>query len=254
MDINDKAKSINDILKIETDLCLEAGGKYGEVYKNTLGFLSLLNNSMKANKREAKLFVLFYSQVKKHTMLALLSAVRRHHIQSMMNLRQVLESASNAAYGLAFPKSDYFVDKDNEGVLVVKKSLSKNRNKWVEDNFKDKSDFIKNTKDWINNSCAHSNFIYAMQNFSIEQDHFSVPLFDNFDTKYKKLKVVENNLWRIGNISLCVLELFYEVNKTVNYLTFTPDFLSNLEKYKETNLKIWTMLHPAHLGKPNSTA
>jgi hypothetical protein len=59
-------------------------------------------------------FAGFYAHVKKHHLLALLSAVRLHHVQTQMDLRQVIEGGAWAAFALAHtdirPYSSYTQD------------------------------------------------------------------------------------------------------------------------------------------------
>src|SRR6516164_11309174 len=49
-----------------------------------------------AKSRLSMMFARFFSLLKKHHMLALLSALRLHKVQTMINLRQVLEAGINA--------------------------------------------------------------------------------------------------------------------------------------------------------------
>ena len=63
--------------------------------------------------------MVFLSQIKKYHTLALFSVARLHHIQAMLNLRQVLEAGVNAAYGLANPNQDDFVIKNASGSCVL---------------------------------------------------------------------------------------------------------------------------------------
>ena len=60
-------------------------------------------------------------------MLGFLSALRLHHVQTMMNLRQVLEAGSAAAYAIANPKIEDFVDTDDFGIMDPSKELTSKR-------------------------------------------------------------------------------------------------------------------------------
>ena len=63
-------------------------------------------------------------------MLAFLSALRLHHVQAMMNLRQVLEAGAAAAYCIANPKVEDFVDIDEFGIMDPSKELTNKRYRW----------------------------------------------------------------------------------------------------------------------------
>lgn len=60
-----------------------------------------------------------------------------------MNLRQVLEAGTCAAYAIAHIDPEVFADIDEEGLLDASKELAKKRYKWLEKNLKSGSDAIK---------------------------------------------------------------------------------------------------------------
>lgn len=68
-------------------------------------------------------------------MLALLSTVRLHKVQSMMNLRQVLEAGAAAAFAIANPEMQHFADTDANGFLDPSKALAKKRYAWLDKHF-----------------------------------------------------------------------------------------------------------------------
>ena len=231
MDLN-KVQTVGDILEAETNLFLEAEVKYGSAFKNAADFNDLLNNFISEVKPDAWIFSIFLSQIRKHHLLALMSATRLHHVQAMLNMRQVLEAGVNAAYGLANPTQDDFIKKEG-GILTTKPSMENKRRQWLEKYYKEKSDFIKNMKNGINQTCAHSNIIYAFNNFGIEDQRFTTPFFDN-----SKEHWVKTDLWMIGNISLGLMDLFYGVNKSVNTITFSETFIRRLKDLEANNHKI----------------
>jgi len=240
----DKDNTIGDIIESEKDLLLEAEEKYGDYFKNAAGFNELLNSFLKSANPDAWIFILFLSQIKKHHLLALFSIIRRHHIQAMLNMRQVLEAGVNAAYAIEYPDQDKFVVKRDDGFIDAPQKLQSKRYTWLKDNHKEKSDFIKNMKDSINNSCAHSNLIYAFSNFDmdlIEKKVFGTPFFDNENDFMTK-----TDLWMIGNIVLGLLDLFYGVNKTGKTLVFADDFVPRLKELEAQNhaLKAELEKHP----------
>jgi len=225
-------ETINDILEAENDLFLSAETAYGEAFKNVFEFNDLLSHSIKEVRPDAWVFILFLGQIKKHNMLALLSAVRLHHVQAMLKVRQVLEAGVNAAYGLVHPNKEDFVVEDN-GVLTTPKALDNKRRKWLEDNHTDRSACIKNMKDSINKSCAHSSIVYAFNNFSMTDHTFHTPFFDNAAEHW-----VKTDLWMIGNITMALIDLFYGVNKEASLLTFEDDFIPRLKQLEQQNHKI----------------
>jgi hypothetical protein len=61
---------------------------------------------------------------------------------------------------------------------------------------------------------AHANLVYTGSNFEV-----SLPFFD-FEDDY----AVKSDLWRIGNIAISLLDLFYGVNQSVGSIKFVEDF------------------------------
>ena len=234
-------KTIDDILDAEREMIPLAEKKYGDAFRNAAGFNNLLNNFLKGVKSDAWVFMVFLSQIKKHHTLTLFSAVRLHHIQAVLNLRQVLEAGVNAAYGLANPNKDDFIVQQKDGTLDTSDTLDMKRRKWIEDNYKESSDFIKNMKNSINKSCAHSNMIYAFSNFSIADYKFHTSFFDAGEEHR-----VKTDLWMIGNIALGLVDLFYGINKEVDRLTFVDEFVKQLKNLEKGNLALKTEMeqHP----------
>lgn len=227
----DEIETIGDILEAETELFNQAE-KYGDSFHNAIGFNELLTDFIDEVRPDAWIFVLFLGQIKKHALLAILSVARQHHVQSMLNMRQVLEAGSNAAYGLANPnKDDYVVNENN--VLITKDSLDNKRRRWLEENYKDKSDSIKNMKGSINNSCAHSNMVYAFNNFSMEDHAFHTPFFDTTKDRW-----VKTDFWMIGNVLMGLMDLFNGINKGVGTLTLNASFTPRLLELEKQNHKI----------------
>jgi hypothetical protein len=74
-------------------------------------------------------------------------------------------------------------------------------------------------KDNINASTAHANLIYTGSNFEVVDDGVSSPFFDIEDDYF-----VRTDLWRIGNIAISLLDLFYGVNQRVGSIKFVDDF------------------------------
>jgi hypothetical protein len=235
------------ILKREKEMYEEAESKYGDFFKNASGFNNLLQFFIKEAQPDAWLFVCFIAQIKKHHTLALFSSVRSHHIQAMLNMRQVLEAGANAAYALANPKQEDFVDVDEDGILDPNQKLAQKRYKWLDENFPAGSKTIKTQKESINNSCAHSNLVYAQNNFKLDDKvrKFKTSFFDDED-EY----LVKTDLWMLANTLRGLLDLFYEVNKKFNRITFRNDFVKDLKKLEAQNLflKQEMMKHPRYVA------
>src|SRR6266850_4929407 len=120
-----KHTTIGEILDSERDMVLRAAERYGNFYANAAEFNGLFTNFIKSIDRDRFLFAMFLSQVRKHYTLALFSAVRLHHVQAMMDLRQVLEAGSCAAYAIANTDPADFADTDEYGLLDPSQDLTR---------------------------------------------------------------------------------------------------------------------------------
>ena len=207
-----------EILDSERELVLRGEERYGRFCSHANGFGSLLGTgTIKSIKADGATFALFYANVVKHYWLASFSALRLHHVQCQMNLRQVLENGACAAYAIANPDPAGFADTRADGTLDPTQELTKKRYAWLDQNFKAGSDGIKRQKMQINEIGAHANIVSAHQNFKadLEGGMFHTPYFD-FEDEF----VVKTDLWQTANIAMGLLDLFYGVNQKVGVITY----------------------------------
>jgi hypothetical protein len=230
-----KQETIGDIINSESQMILKGQERYGNYFVNAVEFNDLLQGFIKSIAPTHFIFAMFMAQIRKHLTLALFSAVRLHHIQAMMDLRQVLEAGACAAYAIANPDQDGFTDIDENGVASVSQNLAVMRYKWLAENFQKGSDAIKNMKNEINNSTAHSNIVYAHNNFRPDDSKkkYITPFFDIEDDYLVKV-----DLWQIGNIAMGLMDLFYGVNQNTKDIKFIDDFVVRLKSLEVQNHKL----------------
>lgn len=217
-----KQNTIGQILDSENEAVVTASERYGEYFDHALASSTLITQFLKSIDPDRYVFASFLSQVKKHHFLALLSAVRLHRIQSMMNLRQVLEAGACAAFAIANPDHKNFVDTDEHGILDPSQKLGRKRYAWLKQQYAAGSDAIEEIKKQINVTGAHANLISAQTNFCVDyaEGWFSEPFFDIEDEYFVKI-----DLWRIGSIAITLLDLFYGVNQGRNVIKFVDNFV-----------------------------
>jgi hypothetical protein len=228
-----KQSTFEEIVESERRLVSDAETRYGEHYRAARAcsiFLSRSIVSVELSHHEA--FGRFFSQLKKHHMLALLSAVRLHKVQSMMNLRQVLEAGAAAAFAIANPEMRHFVDADPNGLLDPSKDLAKKRYQWLDDHFPAGSRAIKEKKERINDTTSHANIITANQTFSVDDKMTNVaaPFFDIEDEYH-----VQVDLWLISSVGVELMDLLYGVNQTRNAIEFVNNFPEYLHHVARQN-------------------
>ena len=234
--MSDEKPFIYGLAEEEQEMLLAAEKDYGDFWRHAIQYNGLLNNFLSEVKANAMFFVMFYAQVKKHHTLALLSIPRRHHVQTQMNFRQTIEAASNAAYGIAhYEKKDFIID-HTDGTMEDVDPSKKYR--WLEDNFKFHSDFLKHLKEIINKGPAHSSTAYAFLNFDFKKETgYSVPFFDNDDKFHSQME-----LWFAGNLAMGIMDLMAYANQKHNLITLIPDFVQQQKDLEKENHRLKAVL------------
>jgi hypothetical protein len=228
-----KQSTFEQIVESERQLILDAEMRYGKHYRNTRGcsiFLSRSIVSVELSHHET--FGRFFSQMKKYHMRALLSTLRLHKVQSMMNLRQVLEAGAPAAFAIANPELHHFADVDESGLLDPSKALAQKRYKWLDAHFAAGSRSIKEKKELINRTTSHANIVSANQIFDVDDElqNIAAPFFD-IEDEY----LVQIDLWLIASIGVELMDLLYGVNQTRNAVEFVKDFPEYLHHVARQN-------------------
>jgi CRISPR/Cas system CSM-associated protein Csm2 small subunit len=164
-------------------------------------------------------------------MLAVLSTVRLHRVQAMMNLRQVLEAGAAAAFAIANPENHHFAEANKHGILDPSPELAKKRYRWLSKHYRSKSDWIKTTKDRINEWAAHANVVSSESIFRVGevQNVASTPFFDVEDDYF-----VKADLWQSAAVALELMDLFYGVNRGRDVIAFHADFARHMERLART--------------------
>lgn len=231
-----KSTPILKLIEKEQQEIIASEKKYKDFFQHALSSHALLQKFIVGSKPEAFFFLIFLSQVRKHHLLAILSAARKHHVQMVMNLRQVLEAGASAAYAIGNPKTEDYANLTDLGLLEIPSKLATKRYQWLEEHYPKGSSAIKNIKDQLQKS-AHANIVDAYRNFKIKHGaeflEIHTPFFDHeneFQTK--------SDFWLIGNIAMGLVDLFYGVNNDYKVLTFTGDFIANLQSFETDNKRL----------------
>ncbi len=128
--------TLEEIIESERLMLLAAKERYGAYYGHARECSIFLSRSVTAVDRDRMMFSRFFSLMKKHHMLALLSILRLHKVQAVMNLRQVLEAGAAAAFAIANPELHHFADTDKQGLLDPSQALTKKRYQWLDQNYR----------------------------------------------------------------------------------------------------------------------
>lgn len=224
--------TFEEIIESERSIVLGAKERYGAFYTHARACSVFVSRSVVAVDHDRMMFSRFFSLMKKHHMLAFLSTLRLHKVQSMMNLRQVLEAGAAAAFAIANPGLEHFANVDPEGLLDPSQALTKKRYQWLEAKYRSKSDWIKEKKEQINLSTAHANLVSTESVFRVSDAGtvVNVPFFDVED-EY----TVKADLWLMGSIALTLVDFSYGVNQGCNVIEFCPDFTRHVQQMAQEN-------------------
>lgn len=192
--------ALPEIIETEHQLAISAAERYSEYYKHAEATTSLISFFAKSVPQTLPIFARFWSQTKKHHLLALLSTVRLHQSQAMMDLRLTLEAAVCAAFAIVHTDPALFADTAEDGILDPSQALARKRYRWLDDNFPDASLYIKGHKHRINNATAHANIVSTHRIFALQGREYILPFFDIEDEYY-----THTDLYTIGAIGISVM-------------------------------------------------
>lgn len=232
--------NMSEILESERAMVFHAPERFGEFFENANEFCNLIGTGMiKSMGADYVVFAIFFSQIRKHLLLALFSAVRLHKVQAMMNLRQVLEGGTSAAFALANRDPAGFADTRDDGTLDPSQRLAKKRFEWLDKNFPVGSAAFKLMKDGINEVGAHSNIVSAQQTFDADftAGVFNTPFFD-----FEDEILVKTDLWQIANIALGVMYLLYGVHQKYGGFEFHESWEANFKKLADKNTELKSLM------------
>jgi hypothetical protein len=122
-----KQETIGDLLDSERQMVLDAEGRYGKHYLHARECSVFLSRFAEIADHDRQNFALFHALLKKHHLLAVLSTVRRHQVQSSMNLRQVIEAGCIAAFAIANTADEHFADNGD----ITPRLRGKSTNGWT---------------------------------------------------------------------------------------------------------------------------
>lgn len=231
--------TLSEIIDSEREMVLTARDRFGEHYTNACDCSIFLSKCVVGIEHDRMMFGRFLALMKKHHMLALVSIVRLHKVQAMMNFRQVLEAGSAAAFAIANPEQHHFANVDDNGLLDPTQELTKKRYKWLDENYRDRSNWIKETKERINISTAHANIVSSDSVFRVTSDYERVdaPFFDEEDAYF-----VNTDLYLISSAALTLVDLFYGVNKDREVITFCDGFSDEVQRLAKKANQLLTEL------------
>ncbi len=228
--------TLTEIIEGEHNKTLNALNKYGENFAHNLMVFQLLESFFTEFKAPQDIFLRFYYSVRNFYLLTLFSIIRLHHTQSSLNLRQLIESGTDAAYSIAFPDVEKFAKTDEFGIMDSTIKLKSKRYKWLSKNYPATSTTILKIKEPVQVS-SHSNLVDTNRGYkflsSKEGAQIQVSYFDFEDDYMEKAA-----LWQLANTTLAIIGLWYEVSQSYKSIEVMPDFAEKHSNLMKENQKI----------------
>lgn len=228
--------TLTEIIEGEHNKTLNALNKYRENFAHNLRIFQLLENFLTEFKAPQDIFVRFYYSVRNFYLLTLFSTIRLHHVQSSLNLRQLIESGTDAAYSIAFPDVEEFAKTDEFGIMDSTKSLKNKRYEWLNKNYPATSKAILKIKEPVQVS-SHSNLVDTNRGykflFSKEDTQIQVSYFDFEDDYIEKAA-----LWQLANTTLAIMGLWYEVSQSYKGIEVILNFAKKHSELMNENQKL----------------
>jgi hypothetical protein len=225
--------TLDALFEEEDRLLRQASGKYGKHFGHACEATALLSFFITSANYDREIFLRYMSHAKKHHTLAVMSTVRRHKVQAMLNLRFALESAANAAFALCNPALENFlVDGPGSPAQKTEAILGK-AYKWLAKTLPDYSEALKNVKDNINATAAHSNIVYTASTFRFDPDlseTAETPFFDMEDPYF-----VTTDLWLISNAAVGMIGMIAAPSEIGGGLDLADNFVARFSELMKVN-------------------
>lgn len=227
----------------EDDLIKKASELYGDALSHTESTLVFLWKLPKGAEEEARMSMLFWTQLNKALWLALLASLRRHTVQVHHMMRFALESGCLACFALhernmaAYGSINDEIDMLEPDDKVLKKAYD-----WLEQNYPTHSTTIKIMKDVTNTLYAHANVIPALFNTTINH---KANVFERkfFDVRTEK-KHVFMHLWWIANVAFGFADLYAQVAQKEPIVALPSEFTEKMTQIAKENERQKKALKP----------
>ncbi|MFH1971221.1 MAG: hypothetical protein ABIJ05_02455 [Patescibacteria group bacterium] len=228
--------TLTEIIEGEHNKTLNALNRYGGNFAHNLRVFQLLESFLTEFKAPQDMFLRFYYSVRNFYLLTLFSTIRLHHVQSSLNLRQLIESGTDAAYSIAFPDVKKFAKTDEFGIMDSTDKLKGKRYKWLNKNYPATSKAILNIKKPVQVS-SHSNLIDTNRGYKFHSSsdgaQIQVSYFD-FEDDYME----KTALWQLANTTLAIMGLWYEISQSYKSIEVIPKFSEKHSELMQENQKI----------------
>lgn len=210
--------------KAEHDHVLWAKQTFGDAVENTEQLIALFGELMTHVPAQIWLVRLFHGATLNSLCLALLSALRKHDVQTHLGLRSALENAVLACYAAYFPDDRQYARLKEEGSVEQRQELNTKAYRWLAEQSPTYDKRIKKQKRLINQKFAHGGLASAVT--GVLGPHGGGHWF--FDNHTDSV-VQQRTLW-VGNTAAALTDMVYKLLSGNAALVLPPDTLSSLAR------------------------
>ena len=203
---NSSLSGIQQLSKTEHEFVINAPQEFNEFYYNTEQIITLYLDFLSNPKPGIETFLLFYTQTRNFALLAFLSILRRHDIQTNFNIRLLIEYGSLAAYSIKNGDLGHFESKNKTGMIEMDESTRKKAYKFVHNKYQKTSQILKLGQDYVSKLYCHSNILNVYKNISIAEGSTGLLFFDK-----RKDFIPRKDLVVLGGVALMFMDIFFDL-------------------------------------------
>lgn len=211
------------------DLSLEAASDFGQYATDAVAFMATV---VGGHQRKVILFAAHYAVARNAMIMAFLSVLRRHRVQSSLMMRTAIEHTSLAAYGLSEAGQAVTAKMVGEGqVFEETPAFKKAVYDWMKVTLPKSSKALKGLKDEINRWESHASIASTVPVFGWDEiagDKIEASFFDKADLVHLHVGCL-----RVGMTAMQIAQCFVEVLTVSDAIRLTKnrtDFDSMIEE------------------------
>jgi hypothetical protein len=232
---SDNMYDLHEIADAEKALIEEAKKEYPKHFNHLQYAILLMHNCFVEAEADSIFFLTLKASIEKHLVLAALSSIRLHHVQTVLDLRYAAEAAAWAVFALAHPMDEKeYTDRDANGLPFPSKTKKLKMYTWIKKKYPKGSASLKRYKDNTTSMSTHAHIIDASRNFTgSDGKTMSLHFFDVF--REPQLLV---DMWSVANLSMGILGLLKRATKDYPVVTWRDDFVDKFTQLQQENEEI----------------
>lgn len=188
--------------QMEHGLVERAAEELGDHFRHSSECLDLLFDFLEAfDTNRSMAFIPFLAQTQMSMLLAVLSCLRRHDVQTQVMLRSALEAAQIGAYGIGHDNPFLLGKFDERGVFQPRDKPMDIVGPWLTENVPTQARVILEAKKEINRNGAHAGLATTRYTFDVAA--ISILPFDADRNEFTELRLAH-----IASLCLTIVQMY----------------------------------------------